>query len=86
MLPPPRAGSTQVRSGHSASPLDGLDVGHVSAHGLGEHPGQAGVVVAGQAGQDGQPVQETQVPADDQHSLFGQQLARDSNNNTINKD
>ena len=42
----------------------------MSAQRSGEHPGQAGVVVTGQTGQNGQPVQEAQVPTDDQHNLF----------------
>ena len=59
-----------MRSWDCTSSLGLLDVSHMSAQRSGEHPGQAGVVVTGQTGQNGQPVQEAQVPTDDQHNLF----------------
>lgn len=41
-----------------------------------EHPCEAGVVKAGQTGGDGQPVQETEIPADNQHHLKHQGKAK----------
>ena len=58
-----------------------LQFGNITTHTGREHPGQAGIVVAGQAGQDGQPVEETQVATDYEDHLVASYNNNNSNDN-----